>query len=120
MVRVLGVLFAVGTLTQAIVAGRFVTGDVDLLRVHGAVGGSLVLFPMVQMVAAVLLWWFGRGPVWYLAYPPVLFVLVVTQIGAGGARNLALHIPLGTALVGVAAWNLTWSFGFRRHREPTI
>lgn len=118
VVRTLGVLFALGTFVQAVLAGHFVTGDVDLLTVHSGLGGGLILIPMAMLPSALLLWWFGRGPAWYIACPVLLFALVTAQIAAGHSRNLALHIPLGTSLAALAAWHVTWSFGYRRHLDP--
>ncbi|MGE7384279.1 hypothetical protein ACQKM2_02080 [Streptomyces sp. NPDC004126] len=115
VVRALATLFAAGVIAQAAFAGRFVTGDVDLLEVHGALGGALILLPMLSLPAALSLWWFGRGPLWYVAFAIGLFALTGAQIGAGHGRNLALHIPLGVSLFGLAVGQVIWAYGYRRH-----
>ncbi|MDD9375773.1 hypothetical protein M8Z33_03605 [Streptomyces sp. ZAF1911] len=114
-VRALATLFAAGVIAQAALAGRFVTGDVNLLKVHGALGGALILVPMLSVPAALSLWWFGRGPLWYVAFPLGLFALTGAQIGAGHGRNLALHIPLGVSLFGLTVGQMIWAYGYRRH-----
>ncbi|MGW4690400.1 hypothetical protein ACWEPM_36740 [Streptomyces sp. NPDC004244] len=114
-VRVLALLFTAGVLAQAALAGQFVTGDVNLLEVHGALGTALILLPMLALPAALALWWFGRGPLWCVAIPVALLALVGMQIGVGFSRNLAWHIPLGTGLLGMSVGHLVWAFGYRRH-----
>ncbi|MEV7612551.1 hypothetical protein [Streptomyces sp. NPDC089799] len=115
VVRALATLFLLGVLTQAVLAGHFVTGDVDMLKVHSAVGGSLSLVPILLLLASLAQWRWSGGRPWYPAVPAVLLVLVGAQIGAGESRALALHIPLGVALFGLSVALVIWAYGYRRH-----
>src|SRR6478736_2017438 len=91
----------VAVLAQPILAGRYLTGDVDAITAHGAVGTSLAALDLLVIAAAVA----------YLA--------VGLQIGMGYARQLGLHVPLGvgivTASVLFTAW--VWTPSGRRARS---
>ncbi|MFG2296055.1 hypothetical protein [Streptomyces sp. NPDC048603] len=113
--RALATLFLVGVIVQAVLAGRFVTGDVDLLKVHSAVGGSLSLLPVLMLLCSPALWRWSGGRPWYAAFPVLLLVLVGVQIGAGESRSVELHIPLGVGLFGLSVALVMWAYGYRRH-----
>lgn len=114
LLRVLSVLLVLDVLAQAVLAGLFVTGDVALLDVHGAnatqVMTSLVL---LLVVACALLRWPVRGPVAPLCWALVLSALVVAQIVVGFSRQVAVHIPLGVAIFGVATVFVFWAGRYR-------
>lgn len=62
----------------------------------------------VQVVAAVLVWRPGRGPGLLVPASVALFLLIVVQIFAGFSTRLAVHVPLGVALLaGLVALALT-------------
>jgi hypothetical protein len=113
---------AVAVFGQALLAGRFMSGDFEMLDAHfmnAAVIGGLGL---TQLVLGFLYWRPGGGRIW-----PALAFLGVSiaeplQIEAGLSRNLGLHIPLGvlvsatSLLLTVWAWGPT--FGTRRAAKP--
>ncbi|MGA8114736.1 MAG: hypothetical protein WCA46_13815 [Actinocatenispora sp.] len=107
--RVVSALVALLVLVQPVTAGLFVTGRVSYLTGHAAVGGILFMLLPLQFVAAVLLWRPGRGSWWPMLFTAVELVLVVAQLATGGTRALAVHIPLGTALFGVALLFAWWA-----------
>lgn len=98
----------VAVLAQPVLAGRFLTGDVDAIAVHGAVGSSLAAAGLVLVVAASVYVLAGRGRVWVAPAAVVLFLAEGVQIGAGYTRNLALHVPLGVTVVVASVLLAIW------------
>lgn len=48
-----------------------------------------------------------------------MFFAVGLQIGMGFSRTLAVHIPLGVAIVGLAVGHSIWLFSRRASAGPT-
>ena len=101
-----GHLFAV--LAQPVLAGRFLTGDVDAMEVHGLVGSLLALVAMSLIAGALLYVVGGRGRLWVLPVTVLLFFAEGFQIGMGYSRQLHLHVPLGVAIVVTAVFLAAW------------
>ncbi|WP_141277935.1 hypothetical protein [Pseudonocardia hydrocarbonoxydans] len=105
-------------LAQPWLAGRYLTGDVDAIAVHGLVGSLLAAVGMVAVAATLLYVLGGRGRLWVVPVAVALFLADGVQIGAGYARDLGLHVPLGVAItvssVLLAAW--VWSPSAGRSR----
>ena len=110
----------VAVLAQPILAGRYLTGDVDAITAHGAVGTALAALDLLVIAAAAVYMVGGRGTLWVLPAAVLLFLAVGLQIGMGYARQLGVHVPLGvvivTASVLFAAW--VWTPSARRARSP--
>ena len=108
----------VAVLAQPILAGRYLTGDVDAITAHGAVGTALAALDLLVIAAAALYVTGGRGALWVLPAAVLLFLAVGLQIGMGFARRLGVHVPLGvgivTASVLLTAW--MWAPSARRAR----
>ncbi|WP_228022988.1 hypothetical protein [Streptomyces acidicola] len=107
VLRVTVTLFLLMTLAQGLLAGLFVTGDIGLLAVHSAVGGTLSVVALVQVAAAVLerraCRRAGLTPGWRLTALSVLvLVMTVGQIGLGMARVVAPHMFIGVVTAAVA------------------
>ncbi|WP_229803022.1 hypothetical protein [Planobispora rosea] len=100
-------LHLLGVLGQAMLAGLFVTGDVDLLRWHRDNGGFTAGMLFCQLVAAILLWRPGRGPAWPAWATAALTVAETIQVFLGQERILVGHFPLGVTVFGASAV-LTW------------
>ncbi len=97
----------VAVLAQPVLAGLFLTGDVDAIAVHGAVGSALAAVGLV-VVAATLLYVLRRGRLWVLPAVVLLFLASGFQIGTGHARLLQVHVPLGVAVVTAAVLLAVW------------
>ena len=100
----------VAVLAQPVLAGRYLTGDVDAITVHGLVGSLLSLVAMALMAGALAYVLFGRGRLWVLPATVLLFLAEGLQIGAGYSRELAVHVPLGVAIVVVAVLLAAWAW----------
>lgn len=112
LVVVLGIHAALAY-TQSILAGAYLSGSLDAMAVHGAIGSALTAFTMLQGVACLLFWFPGRGPWWPLLATVLLFFVEGLQVGMGYARTLGLHIPLGVALIMVITAMFVWSLVWR-------
>jgi hypothetical protein len=111
LLRALLTVHVLAVLCQPLLAGLFLSGDVDAIAVHGTVGSSLAAAGLVLIAAAVLYVLAGRGSLWILPVMIGLFLIEGVQIGVGFSRNLGLHIPLGVLIVSgsilLAAWAWT-------------
>jgi hypothetical protein len=113
---------ALTAVAQPLLAGRYLSGDFDALLVHAANAGLVLFANMAAFAAAVLYWLAGRGTGWPALTLAGLFVTVIAQIAVGALRLLAIHIPLGVAIVAAAIALAVWSFGpaAKRTRRPPI
>ncbi|WP_158073398.1 hypothetical protein [Actinophytocola xanthii] len=104
-------------LAQPVLAGLFLTGNVDAIAVHGVVGSTLSALGLV-LVAATAVYLVRRGRLWVLPAVVLLFLAAGLQTGLGYSRVLQVHIPLGvavtTATVVLAVW--VWSPSAARPR----
>lgn len=111
LVIVLG-LHAVSAAAQPMLAGAYLSGSVDAIDLHSIAGSSLVLVSLVQGVLAVLFWRRGGGPGWPALATVALLLAESVQLAMGYVRILAVHVPLGVAIVGTAVamfwWSLLW------------
>jgi hypothetical protein len=106
--RLLLTVHLVAVLAQPVLAGRFLTGDVDAIEVHGLVGSLLALVAMALVAGALAYVVCGRGRLWVLPVTVLVFLADGFQIGMGHSRQLHLHIPLGVAIVVVAVLLTAW------------
>jgi hypothetical protein len=97
-------------LAQPVLAGLFLTGDIDAIAVHSLVGSLLALGALVMIGAAVAYVLAGRGTLWILPVSVLLFLAVGFQIAAGFARQLELHIPLGVVIVTTSVLLAGWAW----------
>ena len=98
----------VAVLAQPILAGRYLTGDVDAMAVHGLVGSLLALVAMTLIASALAYVVGGRGQLWVLPVAVLLFLAEGFQIGMGYSRQLQMHVPLGVAVVVAAVLLAAW------------
>ncbi|WP_433162132.1 hypothetical protein [Kribbella sp. CA-247076] len=108
--RITLLLHAALVVAQPILAGYFLSGEVDAMNVHSPIGSTLWMLAMIQFVVAVLYWMPGGGRSWPLLLTAVLFVAEFVQLTFGHLQNFAVHVPLGTAIVVTVVWMTVWSF----------
>lgn len=100
-------------LLQALLAGQYLSGVFDALAVHRANAGFVLLAGWAQAVAALVLWRRARGPAWPLGATALVCVAELLQFGAGNARELGLHVPLGVTLFGAMTALTGWAWARR-------
>jgi hypothetical protein len=108
--RITLLLHAVLIVAQPILAGYYLSGNVDAMNIHGPIGSSVWMLAMVQFVAAAIYWLGGGGRIWPTVLTAVLFVAEFVQLTVGYQQNFAVHVPLGTAIVITVVWMTVWSF----------
>jgi len=113
--RVVALVETVLIFDQAIYAGRFLAGDFTSLHVHRENATYTGIVLLVELLAAIVLRWPGRGPTWPIFFTLGMFGLIALQIVAGFARLLAIHVPLGVALIVATVLMLVWTW----RRKPT-
>jgi hypothetical protein len=116
LLRVAGVLFALAVLGQAVLAGMFVTGDVGMLTIHGFNAIVVAIAALLYAIAGIALRRKNRAARRLITLGAVAFVLAFVQISLGGARMLALHIPLGVAMFAAAAQMVSLAFAYGKER----
>ena len=108
--RITLLLHAVLVGAQPILAGYFLSGNVDAMNIHGPIGSTVWMVAMIQFVAAAIYWLGGGGRVWPTILTAALFVAEFVQLTFGYLQNFAVHVPLGTAIVITVIWMTVWSF----------
>lgn len=91
-------LHAVAICLQPVFAGVYLNGSPAGLRMHEPTGLALVFLGLAQLLVATF-WWRAGGR-W--AAPAASLLITageVVQVAMGYTRQLAIHIPLGVALV---------------------
>jgi nitroreductase len=108
--RLVTALHLCAVLVQPLLAGRFLTGDVDAIGVHGAVGLLVVLTGLVLAVTALGYVTVVRGRWWLVPIAAALFLAEGLQLGMGTARVLQVHVPLGVAITVTATLLAGWAW----------
>ncbi len=62
--RITLVLHAALVVAQPILAGYFLSGNVDAITIHGSIGSTVWMVAMIQFVVAAIYWLVGGGRVW--------------------------------------------------------
>jgi hypothetical protein len=97
-------------LAQPVLAGLFLTGDVDAIDWHAANGVALAVIALLVVAAALGHALAGRGGWWVLGAAVLLFLADGFQIEAGFERTLEIHIPLGVTIVVSSVLLAAWSW----------
>ncbi|MEJ3657715.1 hypothetical protein WEH80_32600 [Actinomycetes bacterium KLBMP 9759] len=111
LMRAAATLHLVFVLCQPVLAGMFLTGDVDAIAVHGTVGSLLAAYDLFVLLPIAIAYVVGgRGALFVLPAAVVLFLATGFQIGMGYSRELQMHVPLGVAIVTAAVLLAAWSW----------
>lgn len=102
----LATVVLVGIMVQAVLAGQHIALD-GPITLHGIIGNSVFALQLI-LVAMLIIRRAATAPI---VTAGLLTVVLVAQIGLGyaarGSHDLvAMHIPLGVVVFGVAAWQL--------------
>ena len=106
LLRVLVVLHALAAFVQPMLAGAYLDGASSAISVHAALGMGVATICLLQLAAAVVfLAVGGTRTVWPAA---VSFLLLCAEGATIASGSLAVHIPLGVAIIttsiGFAIW----------------
>ncbi|WP_320784006.1 hypothetical protein [Streptomyces sp. CRN 30] len=100
--RVLALLQSVLMLAQTALAGGFLGGHFDMLRMHGLLGRGIVVVALLMAVAAFLVRRSG-GPKTVFPASLVVLLALIGQMMLGLNRSVASHVLLGVILVSAVA-----------------
>jgi hypothetical protein len=94
-------LLALLVFAQAVFAGLFLDGHTAWRQWH-AVNGMLVI-PLLALGALVLavVQWRSGGPGWVALAGLALLLAIVVQSAMGQSGQVAVHVPLGVAILGL-------------------
>lgn len=108
-------LLAALVFAQAIFAGLFLDGN-DAWRDWHTTNGTLLipLLALVEVVLAVLVWRSGRGPGWIAPASVGLLLAIGAQVALGYTDQVAVHVPLGVAILGLIGTLLGRTRNLRR------
>lgn len=111
-------LHALAAFAQALLAGRFLSGDYEMLRAHFVNSQVVGALAIAQVVVAFLYWRPGGGPVWPVFASLGLLAVEPLQIAAGIKRVIGIHVPLGVAIITACVLFTVWAWrpGFGRRR----
>ena len=109
LLRALATVHALLVLSQPISIGQYLSGLYDWLGVH-AFGASMVIVSAMLLSVVTIGYAIAGGRPWLAAVGPALFLAEGLQTGMGYQRNLALHVPLGVAIVVATLVFAGWSW----------
>lgn len=110
VLRIMAVLHALSVLVQPVLAGSYLSGDVDALAVHSINANVASGFGVFQLIAAIVFVWKGRGRQWAIWTSLGIALAEEVQIGLGFEGLLAAHIPLGVSIVSLQILLTVWLF----------
>ena len=118
--RVLVTLAATLLFVQAVLAGQFLSGSYGSLLWHQNNAALTDMVLIAAIPAGVLVRWPGRGPLWPTFAVAGLLAISYTQSELGFSRVLTVHVPLGVAMIMLAAVLTAWVWWQPRnsHRGP--
>jgi cytochrome bd-type quinol oxidase subunit 2 len=94
-------LLALLVFAQAVFAGLFLDGSAAWRQWHAVNGMLLIpLLALLAVVLAVLLWRSGE-PGWIALASLALLLAIVVQNVMGQTSQVAVHVPLGVAILGL-------------------
>ncbi|GAB2632733.1 hypothetical protein GCM10027088_03930 [Nocardia goodfellowii] len=114
MFRLSTTLVTTLVLTQAMLAGDFLSGRFESLALHARNGGIVASALLAQTVTAILLWRRAGAPSWPVRTSVIQLVIAAGLIPLGEARMLALHIPVAVGLAVGTALLTTWAWRWER------
>ena len=110
LLRAILIVHAIAVVTQPLMAGLYLSGEVDAMNVHSPVGSSLWMISLLQLAVALVYWRFSGGAIYPAIATLVLLVAEFLQMLLGQIRGMTMHVPLGAAIVtGVLVFTV-WSF----------
>jgi hypothetical protein len=109
VLKVVAPAHAVAVCLQPVLAGAYLNGSGSALRIHEPIGLGVVFLCLGQLLIATIYWRAG-GRGWPALLTAAMLAAEAVQVSMGYTRNLALHIPLGIALLGTTVAFAVWTW----------
>jgi hypothetical protein len=109
LLRIAATVHLVLLVAQPVLAGLFLTGNVDAIDVHATVA-DIVAFAELGLIGIAVAYVVARGRWWVLVASVLLLAAVVAQMVFGYSRALQFHIPLGVAIVTTGVFLAIWAW----------
>jgi len=107
--RIIAALHATAAVAQPMLAGLYLSGVVDARFVHGRNGDAVVVFGLVQLIAAIVA--VRKGARWWVLWAALaIFLAENAQMPLGIEGVVALHVPLGVSIVVSQVLYTVWIF----------
>ena len=106
--RLVACVHAVAICLQPVFAGIYLNGSGAAMRLHEPTGLALTFTGLVQLLIAMI-WWRSGGRLLAPAATLLITLGEGFEVAMGYTRQLAIHIPLGIALVGGAVAFAVWT-----------
>jgi hypothetical protein len=107
-VRIVAVLHSLCAIVQPMLAGVYLSGEVDAIDIHALNGHVVSGLGVIQLVAAIVFVWRGRGRAWPLHASIAIVVAEQVQTGVGFEGLVAIHLPLGVSIVAMQILLTVW------------
>lgn len=106
--RLVAGVHAVAICLQPVFAGIYLNGSGAAMRMHEPIGLALTFTSLFQLLIATI-WWRSGGRLLAPAATLLIMLGEGIQVAMGYTRQLAIHIPLGIALVAGAVAFAVWT-----------
>ena len=106
--RLVAGVHAVAICLQPVFAGIYLNGSGAAMRMHEPIGLALAFTGLLQLLIATI-WWRSGGRLLAPAATLLITLGEGFQVAMGYTRQLAIHIPLGIALVAGAVAFAVWT-----------
>jgi hypothetical protein len=110
VLRVVAALHALDMILQPMLAGMYLSGQVDALTLHSINGDTVAALGLIQLGAAIAFVWRGKGRSWALWATLGVVLAEELQVQFGYAGLIAVHIPLGVSVISLQILLTVWLF----------
>ncbi len=108
VLRTVAVLHALTVIVQPMLAGSYLSGEVDAIDIHELNAHVASGLSVIQLIAAIVYVWAGRGRPWALYASLGIVLAEQVQVGFGYSGLVAVHLPLGVSIVVTQVLLTVW------------
>lgn len=113
VLRIVAVAHSLVVLAQPMLAGIYLSGQVDALAVHRLNAlASVQAACALQLIVAIVYVWRGRGRAWPLLATLGIAAAEELQIAMGFGGEVAIHLPLGVSIISAQILLTVWLFRY--------
>jgi hypothetical protein len=120
LLRLVLLIHLLAVVTQATLAGMFLSGSGVALSLHQMTARALVGICLFQIAITVLLRARGGCPTWVLISAIAILLAEVLEIYSGYRGILAVHVPLALGIFGGIMRQLFWAVRGTRSANETF